>query len=43
MARKAPRTVDEFAAINGVGAAKLEEFAAPFLAAITDALPARPD
>ena len=43
MARKAPRTVDEFAAINGVGAAKLEEFAAPFLAAITDALPAAPD
>ena len=34
MARRQPRTVEEFAEINGVGAAKLEQFAEPFLAAI---------
>jgi ATP-dependent DNA helicase RecQ len=34
MARKAPRTIEAFAAVNGVGAAKLRDFAAPFLAAI---------
>ena len=37
MARRRPRTEAEFAAINGVGAAKLERFAAPFLAAIAAA------
>ena len=40
MARRRPRTEAEFAAINGVGAAKLERFAAPFLAAIAAAAPA---
>jgi ATP-dependent DNA helicase RecQ len=34
MARRQPRNTDEFAAVNGVGAAKLKDFAAPFLAAI---------
>ncbi len=34
MARRQPRTVAEFAEIAGVGAAKLEQFAEPFLAAI---------
>ena len=34
MARRRPRTREEFAEVNGVGAAKLERFAAPFLAAI---------
>ena len=34
MARRRPRTKEEFAEVNGVGAAKLEQFAAPFLAAI---------
>ena len=38
MARRQPRTVDELAEINGVGAAKLEQFAEPFLAAIDTAL-----
>jgi len=37
MARRRPRTVDEFAEVNGVGAAKLRDFAAPFLAAIAAA------
>ena len=34
MARRRPRTEAEFAEVNGVGAAKLEQFATPFLAAI---------
>jgi len=34
MARRRPRTDAEFAEINGVGTAKLEKFAAPFLEAI---------
>ena len=38
MARRRPRTREAFAEINGVGAAKLEQFAAPFLAAIDAAL-----
>ena len=38
MARRHPRTEEEFAEVNGVGAAKLKAFAAPFLAAIDGAL-----
>ena len=38
MARRRPRTEEEFAQVNGVGAAKLEAFAGPFLAAIEDVL-----
>ena len=38
MARRRPRTREEFAEINGVGAAKLEQLAEPFLAAIEGAL-----
>ena len=38
MAQRRPRTEEEFAQVNGVGAAKLEQFAAPFLAAIAEAL-----
>ncbi len=38
MAQRRPRTVAEFAEVNGVGEAKLEQFAAPFLAAIEEAL-----
>ena len=34
MAQRTPRDETEFAAIHGVGAAKLRDFAAPFLAAI---------
>ena len=34
MVRRRPRTEAEFADVNGVGAAKLKEFAVPFLAAI---------
>jgi ATP-dependent DNA helicase RecQ len=34
MARKAPRDLDSFAAINGVGATKLKEFGRTFIAAI---------
>ena len=37
MARRRPRTKEEFAEVNGVGAAKLEQFASPFLAAIDGA------
>ena len=37
MVRRRPRTEAEFAEVNGVGAAKLRQFAAPFLAAINDA------
>ncbi len=36
MARRHPRTADDFAQVHGVGAAKLRDFAAPFLAAIED-------
>ncbi len=42
MVRRRPRTEAEFAEVNGVGAAKLKEFAAPFLAAIA-AAPAEGD
>ena len=38
MARRRPRTEEEFAEVNGVGAAKLKQFAEPFLAAIDTAL-----
>ena len=38
MARRRPRSEAEFAAVNGVGAAKLAQFAGPFLAAIDAAL-----
>ena len=38
MARRRPRSEAEFANINGVGAAKLKQFAGPFLAAINGAL-----
>lgn len=34
MARRKPSTLDEFAEVHGVGAAKLRDFAEPFLAAI---------
>ncbi len=37
MARRRPRTEAEFSEIGGVGAAKLEAFAEPFLAAIDEA------
>ena len=39
MVRRRPRSEAEFAAVNGVGAAKLKQFAGPFLAAIDTALP----
>ena len=42
MVRLRPRTEAEFAEVNGVGAAKLKEFAVPFLAAIV-AAPAEGD
>ena len=42
MVRRRPRTEAEFAEVNGVGAAKLKEFAEPFLAAIA-AAPAEGD
>ena len=38
MARRRPRTEEEFAEVNGVGEAKLAAFAAPFLAAIESTL-----
>ena len=41
MVRRRPRTETEFAEVNGVGAAKLKEFAVPFLAAIAGAPPER--
>jgi len=41
MARKRPRTEADFAAVNGVGAAKLRDFAAPFLACIAENADAR--
>ena len=34
MVHRQPRTREEFAEVNGVGAAKLEQFAEPFLAVI---------
>lgn len=34
MARRKPATIDDFAKVHGVGAAKLRDFAEPFLAAI---------
>ena len=37
MARRRPRTVDDFADVHGVGAAKLQIYAEPFLAAIAEA------
>ena len=43
MARRRPRTEAEFAEVNGVGAAKLTQFAGPFLAAINGALSGTPD
>ena len=43
MARRRPRTEAEFAEVNGVGAAKLEQFAAPFLAAIEGVLSEAPE
>ena len=36
--RRRPRSREEFAEVNGVGAAKLEQFAEPFLTAIDGAL-----
>ena len=39
MARRRPRTEAEFAEVNGVGAAKLRQFATPFLAAIRTVQP----
>ena len=39
MARRRPRTVEDFAEVHGVGAAKLKDFAPPFLAAIAGAPP----
>ena len=39
MARRRPRTVEDFAEVHGVGAAKLKDFAPPFLAAIASAPP----
>ena len=38
MAQRTPRTIEDFASINGVGAAKLKDFAGPFLAAIAGAV-----
>ena len=38
MVRRMPRNEEEFAEVNGVGAAKLKAFAAPFLAAIESGL-----
>lgn len=37
MAQRRPRNAAEFAEVNGVGAAKLRDFASPFLAAIASA------
>ena len=39
MVRRRPRTEAEFAEVNGVGAAKLKQFAEPFLATINGAPP----
>ena len=43
MARRRPRTVDDFADVHGVGAAKLQVYAEPFLAAIAEARPEAAD
>ncbi len=43
MARRRPRTPDDFAEVHGVGAAKLRDFATPFLSAIEGAASARPE
>ena len=43
MARRRPRTREEFALVSGVGDAKLRRFAGPFLAAIDEALTHAPD
>ena len=42
MARRNPRTVADFAEINGVGEAKLRDFAQPFLEEIAFAYAAPP-
>ncbi|MEN8197175.1 MAG: RecQ family ATP-dependent DNA helicase, partial [Pseudomonadota bacterium] len=42
MALRAPRSVDDFAQIHGVGEAKLKDLAEPFLSAIAAAAPAQP-
>ncbi|MDH3739453.1 MAG: RQC domain-containing protein, partial [Alphaproteobacteria bacterium] len=42
MAQRQPRNTAEFAEVNGVGAAKLKEFAVPFLEAIAAASAAAP-
>ncbi|WP_080688014.1 HRDC domain-containing protein [Candidatus Synechococcus spongiarum] len=39
MVRHCPRTVEEFARVNGVGAVKLRDFAEPFLAEIAAKAP----
>lgn len=43
MVRRRPRNVDDFAEVHGVGAAKLQVYAEPFLAAIADADPEAAD
>ena len=43
MVRHCPRTVEEFAQVNGVGTVKLKEFAEPFLAAIAAKAPPSPN
>ena len=43
MARRRPRTVDDFADVHGVGAAKLQVYAEPFLATIAEARPEAAD
>ncbi|MDX1400968.1 MAG: HRDC domain-containing protein, partial [Kiloniellales bacterium] len=42
MARRQPRCRQDFAAVHGVGRSKLEKFAEPFLAVITEHLPKQP-
>jgi len=42
MVRHCPRTVEEFAQVNGVGTVKLRDFAEPFLAAIAAKAPPSP-
>lgn len=43
MVRHCPRTVEEFAQVNGVGTVKLKDFAEPFLAAIAAKAPPSSD
>ena len=43
MARRRPQSEADFADVHGVGAAKLRDFAAPFLGAIEGAASGRPD